>query len=486
MSYQYIYPPFGHQAEGIQLLRGRTHYGFFDEPGCGKSKMVVDAANLLFLDRAVSAVLVVAPNTVKATWTNETWGQIVVHSPKDFPYQVIRLDSGKRWPDLDKIEGFKGDKLVWIVTNYEALRSAKQERWLCTFLAKFAPSMMVLDESTKIKNGAALQTKSALRIGGFAARRYILTGTPIARNPLDLHSQFQFLDPWILGPSKVAFRNRYAVMGGYMVMGRPVQVVGWKNLDELKEKISRHSRVVEKRTALPDLPDKLFQRIEIPLSDEQCRAYEQMRDNAVASCQGTIGQATAAIALTKMLRLQQITSGHLPIKHSVTGVDQLHVFGSNPKYDFVMELLEDQVDFLVVFGNFIEELEGLAQRLKAADISYGIIYGATKNRDREDIQERYSRGGLRVVLCQIVTGGIGLTLVQGSTAVYLSNHFSYEVRTQSQDRLHRPGQKNNVLYYDLIATCNGKQTVDHTVMKAIGVKENLSDYVLGHSLEDLA
>jgi SNF2 family DNA or RNA helicase len=486
MSYKYVYPPFGHQAEGIQLLRGRTHYGFFDEPGCGKSKLVVDAANLLFLDRAIGAVLVVVPNTVKATWCNEVWGQIATHTPKDFPYEVFRLDSGKRWPELSKIDALKGQKLVWVVTNYEALRSAKQEKWLATFLAKFAPSMMVLDESTKVKNGAALQTKSAIRLGGFAARRYILTGTPVARNPLDLHSQFMFLDPWILGPSKVNFRNRYAVMGGYMVMGRPVQVVGWKNLDELKERISKHSRVVEKRVALPDLPDKLFQTIELPLSDEQASAYEQMRDNAVASFPGAIGQATASIALTKMLRLQQITSGHLPIKHSVTGHDQICVFPHNPKYDFVMELLEDQVDYLVVFGNFIEELQGMAKRLKDAGISHGLIYGDTKLKDRETIQEDYQKGSLRVVLCQIVTGGIGLTLVQGSTAVYLSNHFSYEVRTQSSDRLHRPGQKNNVLYYDLIATCNGKKTVDHTVMKAIGVKENLSDYVLGHTIEDLA
>jgi SWI/SNF-related matrix-associated actin-dependent regulator 1 of chromatin subfamily A len=210
-----------------------------------------------------------------------------------------------------------------------------------------------------------------------------------------------------------------------------------------------------------------------------------MRDNAVATFPGSIGQATATIALTKMLRLQQITSGHLPIKHSVTGSDQLCVFPANPKYDFVMELLEDQVDYLVIFVNFIEELQGMAARLKNAHISHGIIYGDTKNKDREKIQEQYSKGELRVVLCQIVTGGIGLTLVQGSTAVYLSNHFSYEVRTQSQDRLHRPGQKNNVLYYDLISTCNGRKTVDHTVMKAVGVKQNLSDYVLGRSLEEV-
>lgn len=303
MSYEYVYPPFAHQAEGVQLLRGRVVYGLFDEPGCGKSKVVVDAANLLFLDRAISMVLVVAPNTVKATWANEWWGQIATHTPKDFPHHVIRLDSGKRWPNVEKITRRKSQELVWLITNYEALRSSANERWLSDVLAKMAPSMMVLDESTKIKNGRAQQSKAAHRLAGFATRRYILTGTPLAKNPLDLHSQFMFLDPFILGHSVVAFRNRYAVMGGYQVMGRPVQIVGWKNLDELKERISKHSRVIEKKSALPDLPDKLFTRIELPLGEEQARVYKQMRENAVASVEGTIGQATAKIALTKMLRL---------------------------------------------------------------------------------------------------------------------------------------------------------------------------------------
>jgi SNF2 family DNA or RNA helicase len=346
--------------------------------------------------------------------------------------------------------------------------------------------MMVLDESTKIKNRTALQTKAVHRIAGFAARRYILTGTPMAKNPLDLHSQFMFLDPYILGPSAVAYRNRYAVMGGFQVMGRPVQVVGWKNLDELKERISKHARIIEKRSALPDLPDKLFTRIELPLSEEQTRVYEQMRENAVASVPGHIGQATAKIALTKMLRMQQITSGHLPIKHYITGKEELVVFEKNPKYDFVMELLEEQVEYLVVFGQFIPELEGLAARLKKAGISYGLIYGATKNAERETIQEQYSKGEIRVVICQIVTGGIGLTLVRGGTAVYLTNHFSYEVRVQSQDRLHRPGQKaENVQYYDLVATCNGCPTVDDSVMMAIEHKQSLSDFVLGRTLEEV-
>jgi SNF2 family DNA or RNA helicase len=488
MSYEYVYKPFAHQAEGVQLLRGRRFYGFFDEPGCGKSKVVVDGCNLLFLDRAVCAVVVVCPNTVKATWANNSWGQIKIHSPSDFPFEVIRLDSGRRWPERQSYWHWKNQRLVWVITNYEALRATKNETWLSQFLAAMSPAVMVLDESTKIKNRTALQTKAALRIGQHATRRYILTGTPIAKNPLDLYTQCNFLDPRVLKfPSFVAFRNRYAKMGGYMVGGRPVQVVGWQNLDELKEKIKEHSRIIEKKTALPDLPPKLFTRIEVPLSPEQERAYLQMRDHAVATVPGTVGQATATIALTKALRQTQITSGHLTIKDSVTGQDKVVVFEQNPKTDVVMELLEE-IEHMVVFCMFITEIQELSSRLRKADISHGLIYGETKNTEREKIQQDYQAGKLRVVVCQVVTGGIGITLTQGSTAVFLTNPYSLEARVQAEDRLHRPSAErhDNVTYYDVCATYgDGKPTIDHSVIKAQEQKEDLSNYVLGRTLEEV-
>lgn len=485
MSYQYVYPPFKHQEEGIRILRGRLAYGLFDEPGTGKSKVVVDSCNLLFLDRAISAVVVVCPNTVKGTWTNPEWGQIVTHSPEGFPFEIIRLDSGKRLPQPVDYTVHKNTRLVWVVTNYEALRSSLTEVWIQTFLYKMAPAALVLDESTKIKTRRAMQTKAVMRIAVNATRRYILTGTPIAKNPLDLYTQMNFLDTGILkSPSFVAFRNRYAKMGGYMVNGRPVQIIGWQNLDELKEKISKHTRVVEKKTALPDLPDKLYTRLEVPLSPEQERVYKQMRDTAVADIPGEIGISTARIALTKILRLTQIISGHVALTDNLADETHITVFETNPKFDVVSDLLED-VEHMVIFGMFIPEIKSLSARLTKEGVSHGLIYGETPNAEREKIQERFQAGELRVVVCQVVTGGIGITLTKGSTAVFLTNPYSHEARIQAEDRLHRPGQRANVTYYDLVATCGGKQTIDHTILKTLEAKGVLSDTVLGKKLGDL-
>lgn len=488
MSYTYTYTPFAHQIEGIQLYRGRTFYGFFDQPGCGKSKIVVDGSNLLFNDKALFGAVVVCPNTVKSTWANHEWGQIAKHTPADIPHFVYRIESGKRLPKMDAYYREKSRAFVWMIVNYEALRNPKIEAYLREFLLNMAPSAMILDESTRIANRNSIQSKVAMRLGQHATRRYILTGTPIRKNPLDLYTQLNFLSTSILRcPYFIAFRNRYAQMGGYMVGGRPVQVIGWQNLDELSEKIKPYTRVIDKSVALPDLPPKMPPvRMEVPLSEEQERAYMMMKEHAVATVPGVIGQTTATIALTKILRLSQITSGHVPLVNSITGNTQIVSFTQNPKFDLVVELLDD-IPFMVIFAMFIVEIQDLAARLKTEGISCGMIYGETSLKEREQIQENFQLGKVRVVLCQVVTGGIGISLTHGDTAVFLTNAYSHEARVQAEDRLHRPGQTNkSVSYIDIIAvTRDGRNTIDHTVLKALEKKQNLSDAVLGHTMEEM-
>jgi len=484
MNYEFVYTPFQHQVEGIQLLRSHHYYGFFDEPGCGKSKVIVDGTNLLSMDNANNLTVVVCPNTVKATWANMDWGQIRLHTPAGIDPFIYRIDSGKSLADHQIFLKEKRKRPCWVVVNYEALRNEAFHQWLTVLMVKMSPCTLVLDESTRIKNRTAIQSKQALRLSKFSTRRYILTGTPITQNPLDLYTQMNFLSQDILRfPSFVAFRNRYAQMGGYSVGGRPVEIIGWRNLDELTQKISKHTRVIEKKMALPDLPDKLYTRIEIALTSEQVKAYKQMREYAIAEFPGSLDRAMAPIALTKILRLSQITGGHLTVSDGF-GESTIKKFKSNPKIDVVLDLLQEY-QHMVVFCMFIAEIEQLQDALQKAHISYGSIYGATLNKERERIQERYQRGELRVVVCQVVTGGIGITLTQGHAAVFMTNPYSYEARVQAEDRLHRPGQVNNVTYFDIVATCEGQKTIDATVLEVLKRKERLSDTVLGRTVEEI-
>jgi SNF2 family DNA or RNA helicase len=272
-------------------------------------------------------------------------------------------------------------------------------------------------------------------------------------------------------------------MGGFTVGGRPVQIVGWRNLDELREKISKSTRVVRKEDALPDLPSKLYAKIEVALPSEQVKAYRQMREYAIAEFPGTVDRAMAPIALTKLLRLSQINAGHLTVSDGF-GQNAVKTFKSNPKIDAVIELLEEH-ERMVVFCMFVSEIHQLEQALTDEGVSFGSIYGETPNTEREAIQGHYQAGNLRVVICQVVTGGIGITLTKGHAACFMTNPYSYEVRRQAEDRLHRPGQTHNVIYYDILATCEGERTIDATVLDVLKKKQDLSDAILHHDLEGL-
>jgi len=486
--YKFVMEPFKHQYSGISLYRGNTRYGFFDEQGCGKSKVVVDASNLLFLDKSINAIIIICPNTVKSTWANPEWGQIAIHTPKEFRTRIHQIDLSRRLPHIDDLvkQGKRpssNDGPLWIVVNYEAVRQDFFEQWLAKFMTGAAPVALVLDESTRIKNPRAQQTKAILRLGKYASRKYILTGTPMAKNPLDIYSQMNFLDPSILQcPSFVAFRSQFAIMGGYCVGGKPVQVVGWKNLDRLQEKIAHCSRVVRKKDVLPDLPDKLYTKIELPLSAEQAEAYRSMKAYAIAQFPESLTKSVAPIAITKILRLTQITSGFLGATDNDYSIAK--AYPSNPKQDFIIDLLEG-TEHVVVFGIFKFELEALYKRLEQEGISCAMIHGEVKNKEREQHIQDFQQGNIRVLICQVVTGGIGITLTKAHTAVYISNPYSYESRAQSEDRLHRPGQHNNVTYYDLLATCDGKPTIDHTVLEVLKEKKDLSDVLLGRSINEI-
>ena len=135
-----MFEPFAHQRDGIQLLRSNRFFGFFDEPGCGKSKVIVDGTNQLFLDNGNNLTVVVCPNTVKATWANETWGQICTHTPPTFPKPVVvRITSGRRLPDVASLRKYKGLQPVWVIVNYEALRSEVNQQWLMALMQTMSP-----------------------------------------------------------------------------------------------------------------------------------------------------------------------------------------------------------------------------------------------------------------------------------------------------------------------------------------------------------
>ena len=189
------------------------------EMGTGKTLISIGIAGALYQKGEISRLLIVAPLSIVQVW-NEEFAKFA-----DFDYQLAVLEGSSK-KKFDILNHMKGSGLQVAVINYESC-------WrLEDILQVWNPEMIICDESTRIKNPQAKQSKALHRLGKKAKHNLILTGTPVTNNPLDFFSQYKFLDESIFGGSYYAFRARYAVMGGY---GNH-QIIGYKNLPELTEK----------------------------------------------------------------------------------------------------------------------------------------------------------------------------------------------------------------------------------------------------------
>ena len=198
-----------------------------------------------------------------------------------------------------------------LVMNTEAFSTNKGASAAQRFISLNPQCITILDESTTIKNKSAQRTKNLIKVGQASKYRRILTGSPITKSPMDLFSQCAFLDTDALGfNSFYGFQGRYAVvqrrnMGAHSFN----QIVGYRRLDELGERLDQFSSRVLKENCL-DLPEKVYLRREVSLSKEQVVLYHQMQELALAQLeQGKL--ATTASVLTQIMRLQQICCGHL-------------------------------------------------------------------------------------------------------------------------------------------------------------------------------
>jgi len=378
------------------------------------------------------------------------------------------------WKDPDP-------KLIWFVTNYEFLRSEKHRKELLTFLSG-RKVMMVCDESVFIKSRSAAQTKACIKVGEKCARRVILNGTPIANNPLDLWSQMLFLDKRILPYANYySFRATFARMAPHCSFPK---ILGWQNLDRLQDQIAPYVIRREKKGCL-DLPEKIFTVREISLTPETWKIYQDMKQEAIVWMDEN--PSMAAQAGVKVLRLCQIAGGFLG-GFQASDEDpepQVREIGReklNALREYVTSLLADKPQLkIIVWGRFRAELERIYTEFADFIPTY-ILYGGQTKEERNTAINKFSKfeePGPALLAAQVHAGGFGLNLIAGDHVVYYSNDFSLTARLQSEDRSHRSGIRNHVLYLDLIATGpKGEKTAEHVVFNALRTKGDLAAWTV--------
>ena len=338
--------------------------------------------------------------------------------------------------------------------------------------------MIAIDESTTIKNHKAKRTKALMKIAaGFSYRR-LLTGSPVTKSPLDVYSQCEFLRPGLLGyDSYWAFQSRYAVVKKQNMGGRSfTQVVGYRNLEELTERIDRFSYRVLKKDCL-DLPEKTYTARYIPLTKEQKMMYERIQREALMLFDDG-EMVTAPAVITQLLRLQQVLSGHIK-----TDEGKIVTFPTK-RMDALHEIMDEHDGKAIIWSRFRYDIQAIVLTLKKkyGEHAAAGYFGDTGDEERNDIVRNFQDPNhpLKYFVGNPSTAGYGLTLTEADLVVYYANDFNLETRIQSEDRAHRIGQKNPVTYVDLI--CEG--TIDEKIVKSLRAKIDIGAKVLGEEARE--
>ena len=472
MNYKFKSKPFAHQSKALEMSWNKEVFAYFMEMGTGKSKVLIDNIAMLFNAGKINGALIIAPKGVYKNWFDS---EIPSHMPDYVEKKVGLWRTDPNAKDLKPLFS-TGAELHILIMNVEAFSTKKGVLFAHKFLSCHN-ALISIDESTTIKNPNAKRTKSILSLKPLSKFRRILTGSPVTKSPLDLFSQCQFLDSWLLNQSSYyAFRTRYAVCRKINVSGRQVEiVVGYRNLGELSEKVKPFSYRVLKDDCL-DLPPKTYTKRIIELSDEQKKVYKTMKEKAIAFLNGKM--VSTATVITQLMRLHQITCGHFTSDDG--DVQEI----KNNRIDQLMEILEEVEGKAVIWAHYRYDIKKIVEAIskKYGENSVVTYYGDTSTDDRQKaitkIQDKDS--SVRFIVGTPQTGGYGITLTGASTMIYYSNGYDLEKRQQSEARIDRIGQEKPMTYIDIIA----EGTVDDKIVQSLRKKVNIATEVMGEKLKE--
>lgn len=474
-GFEFKLKPFKHQDNYLKSAwRLRVDATLFDM-GLGKTKVTLDTAGMLAYSGKIDSLIVLAPKGVYANWEKT---ELPKHMSPSVQYKAVLwkgLSTKKNVNELIPIMKHEDNILHILIMNYDAVITEKGKYTLEKFMQGHESTMMVCDESTKIKNPKAKRTKQVISLGLKAKCKRILTGSPITKSPLDFYSQALFLSKECLGFSNFfAFRNRYAILEDVTTFGGASfkKVVGFKNLNELSDKIETFSHRIMKEECL-DLPDKTYLVRYFSLTSEQRKLYEEMKKTMMLDLEDDM--VSTSIALTKLLRMRQICSGYCPTDQG----DVLRI--EHKRLETLMDCVEEIDGKIIIWAYFVDDIESIAAALRKeyGDESVVTYYGKTELDERTQNIHRFENDPeCRFFVANPKVGGMGITLNAAKYAIFYNADYNYEDRMQAEARNYRIGQKENIFYIDIVA----EDTIEQEIVQALINKYEIATEVLRDKL----
>lgn len=443
--------PLSHQIEAIEFIRGRKNIPLFDEQGLGKSKIVIDALCCDLHDDVVDSVLIVCKKGLLDTWQKE------VSKHSHLQSTVLRGSKRLRGRSFMHFNHF-------YLIGYETFISELERIQRFLTLRRFA---IVLDESQKIKNPDSQVTQAIFRIRESAIKRIIITGTPIANRPEDLWSQFYFLDGGkTLGTDFRSFKKEF----GTTLKAETTLKKYEPKMAILRDRVAQ---VAMRRTKdILELPEKVYRDEFITLSSSERQMYERAKTDLLIEIKDVDGKTIAQRIdnyLVKLLRLTQIASNAALVDDSY-----METPAKLLALDTMLKGIVAAGEKAIVWTSFRKNIRSVRRRYK----EYGalMLFGDIPIEERTKVVEKFmSQDKHKVLVANPSAAKEGLTLTSANHAIYLDRTFKMDDYIQSQDRIHRIGQKKKCNIVRLIAD----DTIDEYTDEILEKKYMIAQFALG-------
>lgn len=495
-------PLVGYQLVGAANILLSEAYALFFKPGCGKTAPVISViCNLAKHFHAEHGkplkALIVPPKGVKQNWYNE----FCRFATQAGNVQIIRGTQITRIKQLAEAFTIDPDtKFVVVIAGYESVVKSWEH------LQYIEWDFCALDESDLIRNPSTKRAKHMLELRDKCAKRVILSGTAMANTPLSLYMQLEFLGKgWSGFSSWDAWRKFYGVYEEDNSGRR--NLVGIQNKPFLQERLSRVSMVLEKREAMPDLPPKTYDTFTAEMSEEQAEAYDSAAKSIAYEIESTLESSIEAIgksmtmnnALTKLLRLSQITAGFLVWDKQVDfetekiiSPQHIEFFKQQPKLDALIETIKehDETEKIIVWTCWVPTINQISARLAAEGIGNVTFYGQSTDQERLEAEEAFNCDPMyRVFVGNPASGGVGLNLLgypyfDPNTTIntdcvriiHYAQNWSDRIREQGEGRAaERKGARRSCRITDLVVPKTIDEEIRTRVMGKMLLSAEISD-----------
>lgn len=468
--------PRPYQMAALTKCNRATYFGYFMEPGLGKTKVAIDDVEILHHEKKLETVVVICPKSAIPVWLNE----LKEHGYWNC-YNVIYWDTKPKIARTDNSAGVQ-----WLIMNPEALtvgllterikgklkiignrEDAPGFKYAVDTLIMGGISMLILDESTYYAKSSSLRTKQIMALRKYAEYRRILTGTPFADNLLDVYPQMRFLDDETIGyRSFKTFKSDHAIMGGY----KGKQIQGYRNREQITEMINTFGFRCLTRD-VEDLKEPIYQKRWITLSNKAISVYNDLVEETILR----IDDIDYGEMQNIFLKLQQVTGG---FAYDNDGNPQ-HI--SSEKLNEIKHLLNEiGSNQVLIWCHFSNEVDMLIEELSTTH-RVGSYRGGMNLNQRQFEIDSFNEGKTDILVIQDDAGHMALTINAATYAIFYSHHPRAIVREQAERRNWRIGQKETVVYIDLL--CENMR--DHQVYEMVKNKIDVNSATANANKEKL-